>query len=252
MPYGDYPSDNIESWRRIPNANEPKIEAEPSLATKILRTQAGDLGIAPTMGLGLSMKYPGNAAKISEMMDRFLPEGPNSSNVAKAMAYIQAKYPKLSGLVRGGFHEAGAIEGKPYRSEAGSVIQGIYQPTSRRIVIRSGNDPYEKVSHTAHEMIHALQDAKGMRQGVSPFLRPSEGELSPYLRANEEVGYDANPYEIEANKGADTAADTWLRWREHELNRIPENVKQHEPFYAAPPPDKPKSWLDRFLTLIAE
>lgn len=244
MPYGDYPTDDIESWRRIPGANEPRMEAEPSLLTKILRTQAGDLGIAPNMGMGLVMRGATadiNAAKILEKMRELSwADGhyslDDASPTKRAFYYIQAKYPKLANLVRGGFSEERLKDFSP-------TEVGRYKSSEMKAYV-APQDEQNAVESSAHEMTHALQDFRGRKaaqnimaqnEGVnvgygpedmhpsarnyyagrqwpgSPFAAPGRVDVNPsaYARADEAYGNWLNPFEVNARRGGNTAYDTY-------------------------------------------
>ncbi len=235
--YGRYGNQDVEPWRRIPTAGEPKMEAEPPLwkriTTSIMRDPQN--AIPSPMPMGLVMKGPNaaiNAAKVAAEAKTFLPADAKPG-VESGIAYMKAKYPKLADLVEGRIFGVNNLDQMPGPPRSGTVL-GVYgeQPAGMSIGVNDKLGEYSSVGTTGHELTHAIQDARSQQvpliskadrptlsgPGVprtpetGPFRIDAATGETPYQAQSDLVGYKKNPYETQANWGKTTAQDTYDRF----------------------------------------
>ncbi len=241
--YGKYGQD-VEPWRRVPGKDEPQFRPEPSVAEKVGRWLTNDPGmVSPGQVQGLVMKGPtaaANADKLQEMIRAILPKGYGANQAEEALAYMSAKYPKLTGMVQ-------RMRAAPRPlADKNESISGVYDPwAGGRIRIADDLSHYGGVNTAGHELTHAIQDKRAGRVPLNPSpvespayteygypsaMKPSISgpglgrkgppfewvgeEKAPYTVANEAYGYDKNPYETQADIGGETAANTYERFRD--------------------------------------
>src|SRR5438874_1627958 len=100
--YGNYGNQDVESWRRIPTRDEPRMEAEPPLWKKITTSVMHDPLPSPVPA-GLVMRGPtavANAAKVADLAERRIGiTGQDMPDAYKAVQYLASKYPKLMSKV---------------------------------------------------------------------------------------------------------------------------------------------------------
>ncbi len=238
--YGKY-GDPVEPWRRIPTRDEPQFRPEPSMVEKVGRWITSDPGmVSPGQVQGLVMKGPtaaANSGRIQELMQKILPGG--GTQAEEALAYMKAKYPKITNLV-----DRYQIKERPLSGGANASVHGQYTTgvLSPKIEMASDLSHVGGAETLGHELTHAVQDARAPRTALTsgysgsagdPYHGPQEAPrmglsgpgvsrprtvLSPfspdstYDYAESTHGYNDNPFEVQARKGGQTALDTLIRF----------------------------------------
>lgn len=162
--------------------------------------------------------------------------GKNPTETDAAIAYTQAKYPKIADMMRGIIPVRPGLMNRNTPSGFKGTA-GIYYPESNHITVASDLPMKQAVETVGHEMTHGLQ---ANRPTVRPLgYKPrQDAAQSSYLRglpqafkANilngryhngaewaESLGlpevdaYSANPYEAQAERGGATAKQTYLEF----------------------------------------
>lgn len=181
-------------YRIDPNApqadeNHPWLSAMRS-AFDMLGGGQPDAGLSPIAGL--SLKNPANIDKLLKMMANDTGKGAYSPNAKQAFAFLKAKYPKIFGI--------------PTSVRETDIVRkprwGEYNPHFRDVrVAPRPNAPIDSlVSTTGHELTHAIQQKRG-----------AWNTFADYQKAG---AYHQNPFEIDAERGGETAKTAYEQFME--------------------------------------
>ena len=197
IPVVEQPSLADEAFAYLENLNRSKkVSGIKDNIFKTVLDTTKDLGISP-MGLGLAVR--GNPALAQVLRDRVKQHMADTGD-SFILSYIKQKYPKLAAIPKQIETFDPNFETRPVG--IGSAI-GVFDPETQTIkaAINTRANPYQvsrDVDTIAHELIHSNQYRKNPAV-FSDYFGPEEG----YQR------YLAQPVEVEARQGGQTAASTF-------------------------------------------